>query len=197
MSRIILASASPRRRDLMSLLNIPFEIIPAVSDEVISEKSPSLAAQKLAESKAEEVMDGLIFDDNETIVVIGADTVVSCNCKILGKPMDTDDAVCMLREIQGSSHEVYTGVSIIWKSPNDERKKLSFSECTKVNVYAMTDDEIRAYVATGEPMDKAGSYGIQGFFAAYVKKIDGDYNNVVGLPLSKVYHELINLKLLK
>ena len=127
-------------------------------------------------------------------LVLGADTVVACDGKILGKPADTEAAVAMLTMLQGRGHEVYTGVTILYEE-NGERKTLTFHEKTIVHFYPMTDAQIREYVATGDPMDKAGAYGIQGFCARYIRGIEGDYNNVVGLPVGRVYQELHGLRL--
>ena len=128
------------------------------------------------------------------IIVLGADTVVACDGKILGKPADTEAAAAMLTMLQGRGHEVYTGVTILYEE-NGERKTLTFHEKTTVHFYPMTDAQIREYVATGDPMDKAGAYGIQGFCARYIRGIEGDYNNVVGLPVGRVYQELHGLRL--
>lgn len=127
-------------------------------------------------------------------LVMGADTVVACDGKILGKPADAEAAAAMLTMLQGRGHEVYTGVTILYEE-NGERKTLTFHEKTTVHFYPMTDAQIREYVATGDPMDKAGSYGIQGFCARYIRGIEGDYNNVVGLPVGRVYQELHGLRL--
>ena len=127
------------------------------------------------------------------IIVLGADTVVACDGKILGKPADTEGAVAMLTMLQGRGHEVYTGVTILYEE-NGERMTLTFHEKTTVHFYPMTDAQIREYVATGDPMDKAGAYGIQGLCARYISGIAGDYNNVVGLPVGRVYQELHGLQ---
>ena len=127
------------------------------------------------------------------IIVLGADTVVASDGKILGKPADTEGAVAMLTMLQGRGHEVYTGVTILYEE-NGERKTLTFHEKTTVHFYPMTDAQIREYVATGDPMDKAGAYGIQGLCARYISGIAGDYNNVVGLPVGRVYQELHGLQ---
>lgn len=124
--------------------------------------------------------------------MIGADTVVASEGKILGKPSSQKDAVKMLQSLQGREHEVYTGVTIMAREGNENRKK-TFHEKTKVVFYPMSDEEIRSYVNTGEPMDKAGAYGIQGKSAVFIKEISGDYNNVVGLPLARLYQELKNM----
>ena len=125
----------------------------------------------------------------EGILVIGADTVVSYQGQILGKPVDTDDAVRMLSMLQGNAHSVFTGVTLIRRGLK-ETWQVTFAEETRVHMYPMTEAEIRWYVGTGEPMDKAGAYGIQGLCARFVEKIEGDYNNVVGLPVGKIWQEL-------
>ncbi|MBQ8914309.1 MAG: septum formation protein Maf, partial [Lachnospiraceae bacterium] len=130
------------------------------------------------------------------ILVIGADTVVSTDNKILGKPDSYEAAYDMLNELQGRTHEVYTGVTFVYNEGN-EVKQSTFFECTRVTFFEMSDREIKDYIRTGEPMDKAGAYGIQGLCAVYIKEIAGDYNNVVGLPIAKVYQKLKELRLLE
>ena len=127
----------------------------------------------------------------EDVVVIGADTVVVSDGKILGKPSSKEEAIEMLQGLQGRAHEVYTGVTIMTREGKENTKK-TFHEKTKVVFYPMSDEEIRSYVNTKEPMDKAGAYGIQGKSAIFIKEINGDYNNVVGLPLARLYQELKN-----
>lgn len=125
----------------------------------------------------------------ENILVIGADTVVAVQNKILGKPKDPEDAFHMISSLQGSTHQVYTGVTFLEYRDGKERAE-TFYECSHVHVCPMEEEEIRRYIAGGEPMDKAGAYGIQGEFAVFVEKIEGDYNNIVGLPISRIYQEL-------
>lgn len=125
----------------------------------------------------------------EGTVVIGADTIVACGGQVLGKPGNRERAEEMLGKLQGGTHQVYTGVAFVWKEKG-RTETAGFYECTDVRVYPMTEEEIRCYVETGEPMDKAGAYGIQGGFAAFIQGICGDYNNVVGLPVGRVYQEL-------
>ena len=124
-------------------------------------------------------------------MIIGADTLVAFGNRVMGKPQDEKDAFDMLFLLQGNTHQVYTGVTLLY-TPKGETacKKLTFVEKTDVTMYPMTEQEILEYIATGEPMDKAGAYGIQGKCAAYVREICGDYNNVVGLPVSRLYQEL-------
>ena len=190
MRKIILASALPRRRELLAQIGMEFEVITSSSDEAITKEIPCEIVMELAEGKACEVYDKVVGDsDSREIVVIGEDTIVVHNGRIMGKPVDEADAVAMLTELCGDVHQVYTGVALFWNE-DGQRCSHSFYECTDVYVSAASDEEIKAYVATKDPMDKAGAYGIQGQFAAFVKKIDGDYNNVVGLPVCRVYQEL-------
>lgn len=189
MRNIILASQSPRRRELMEQAGFKFEIIPSHADEVITCSEPSQVVRELSMQKAKDVYFSCI-KKSEDILVIGADTVVSVCGRILGKPVSEDDAKDMIRLLQGNTHQVYTGVSLAWQEKGADYF-ISFSECTRVTCYPMTEKEIENYVACGEPMDKAGAYGIQGHFGVYVKEICGDYNNVVGLPIARLYHELI------
>lgn len=187
--RMILASASPRRRELLALLGLDYEVIPAEGEEHISKNEPSEVVEELAMTKATEVYEKLMKEKEEPILVIGADTVVVDQNQILGKPKDAEDAVSTLNRLQNHTHQVYTGVAIrIWR----DGKSISrvFHEKTDVTMYPMTTKEIMDYVSGGEPMDKAGSYGIQGQAARFVKSICGDYNNVVGLPVARLYQEL-------
>ena len=181
MGKLILASASPRRRELLSLTGLPFTVMAGNGEEIMSTEDPARAVSELSRQKAEAVL--LRAEDGDT--VIGADTVVALEGRILGKPADEADAFRMLRMLQGRDHAVYTGVTILKK--NSGTAPVTFAERTAVHVLPMSDEEIRAYIATGEPMDKAGAYGIQGRFAVYVAGIEGDYQNVVGLPVSRLY----------
>ena len=188
MDKIILASQSPRRRELLTQIGLDYQVIPSTVEEVITETDPKLVVQELSRQKAEDVA-GSVLRDREGILVIGADTVVSYQGQILGKPVDTDDAVRMLSMLQGNAHSVFTGVTLIRRGPEEEWQ-VTFAEETRVHMYPMTGEDIRWYVGTGEPMDKAGAYGIQGLCARFVEKIEGDYNNVVGLPVGKIWQEL-------
>lgn len=172
---IILASQSPRRRELLKYITSDFEVKTASVDETLENGiSPDKAVEYLSKIKA------LPFK-NGVDTVIGADTVVSIDGKILGKPKDRDDAFNMIKTLSGREHSVFTGVTVICK---DETK--TFSVETKVKFFDLSDDEINAYIDTKEPFDKAGAYGIQGFGSLLVEKINGDYFNVVGLPVSKL-----------
>lgn len=221
--KIILASASPRRRELLTQIGLDFEVVVSETEEKITSTEPAKVVEELSAQKAEAVWEKLrsmtasqgsvtnaerldegseVFEPEQTsgettmtdTLVLGADTVVACDGKILGKPADTEAAAAMLTMLQGRGHEVYTGVTILYEQ-NGERKTLTFHEKTIVHFYPMTDAQIREYVATGDPMDKAGAYGIQGFCARYIRGIEGDYNNVVGLPVGRVYQELHGLRL--
>lgn len=188
MSRIILASASPRRRELLERAGVSFEVIPAQGEERITSQRPEEAVLQLAKDKTAWVAQTLKECEEETLV-IGADTIVVFEDTILGKPSDETDAQQTLEKLQGNTHQVYTGVSVFEKK-NGEWIDHTFYESTDVTFYPVSKEEIRAYVATGEPMDKAGSYGIQGLFGIYVKGICGDYNNVVGLPVARLFFEM-------
>lgn len=188
MYRFILASASPRRKELLSQVGIEFEVIKSDVEEIITHTEPDEVVIELSRQKAEDVYENHLKIKEDSLV-IGADTVVAVNGRILGKPKDQEDAFRMLSDIAGGSHFVYTGVTLIINS-----EYVSFSVATKVDVYEMSDEEIWRYIRTGEPMDKAGAYGIQGMFAAFVKGIEGDYNNVVGLPVGRICEELRNRK---
>lgn len=181
--RLVLASASPRRRQLLEQIGLKPEIMPSMEKEEAMDLPPGKLVEALAKQKAVAVA-GRCGQD---AVVIGADTVVSVEGLILGKPEDERQAREMLGLLQGRVHQVYTGVAIILAGMG---KSLTFSERTDVAVYPMDDMEISRYVSGGEPMDKAGAYGIQGAFAAYIREIRGDYFNVVGLPVGRLYQEL-------
>lgn len=201
MSRIVLASASPRRKELLEQIGMEFEICPAKGEEVITKDTVDKAVMELSRQKAEEVAAG-ILSYNEThpelvtpqdILVIGADTVVAHDGTILGKPKDEADADRMLSLLSGDTHSVYTGVTLVFIDKSGRTGELSFYEKTDVVMYPISKEERARYIAGGEPMDKAGSYGIQGQAAAFVKEIHGDYNNVVGLPVARLYQELKKL----
>ena len=206
MKQIILASASPRRKELLEQIGLEFEIVPAKGEEIITKTAPDAIVMELSGQKAREVA-AMVKDYQEThheimtpqdTLVIGADTVVAAEnedgvMQILGKPKDEADAYRMLSMLSGKAHAVYTGVTFIFLDKSGKAGEYSFYEKTKVHMRKMSDLEINRYIATGEPMDKAGAYGIQGKCAIYIEKIDGDYNNVVGLPISAIYHELQKL----
>ena len=239
--RLVLASASPRRRELLSQIGLEFTVMPSTKEEHAKATEAGALVQELSRQKAEDIWEQLsggqgqnpdanqeqlsgadqeqISDANQgqnpdanqeqlsgadqeqifgktqelnldgkrqpELLVIGADTVVCCEGKILGKPHSREAAAEMLTALQGRSHEVYTGVTLYSQS-----EAVTFFECTQVEFYPMTEAEISDYIDSKEPMDKAGAYGIQGLGARFVKGIRGDYNNVVGLPVGRLYQEL-------
>lgn len=184
MRKMILTSASPRRRELLTQAGFSFEVKVSDADEIITEKEPDKIVKELALVKA-----CAVAASETKALIIGADTIVTVDGKILGKPRDAEEAFSMLSMLQGRTHQVYTGVALITKEEGLQKSHV-FSEKTDVHMYPMTEQEIREYIATGEPLDKAGAYGIQGRAAVYIRKIEGDYNNVVGLPISRLYQEL-------
>ncbi|MBQ4283650.1 MAG: Maf family protein [Lachnospira sp.] len=213
MKKLILGSGSPRRRELMSQVGLEFEVIVSDADESTGETQPDKMVMELSKKKAMAVWNSLDDKKRADSVVIGADTIVYSDGNVLGKPKDEEDAFNMIKSFAGKAHSVFTGVTMIAGSSCEDDCSTSiaidsFAEETKVYVYPMNDDEIRGYVSTSasvnkdgvsrwdstktpfECEDKAGSYGIQGLFAAYIKGIEGDYNNVVGLPVARVYQEL-------
>lgn len=188
MYKVILASASPRRRELLAQIGMDFKVIVSKADENISEPAPEQLVMKLSNIKAMAVYEEHSIEDEATII-LGADTVVAFDGKVLGKPKDTQKAKEMLSMLSNNTHQVFTGVTILYKKQG-ELKSETFYDKTTVYTYPISDKEIEEYIMTGEPMDKAGSYGIQGIGAKFIKKIDGDYNNVVGLPVSKIYQKI-------
>ncbi len=192
--RFILASASPRRKELLEQIGMEFTIQVSDVDEVTAATEPAEYVMELAAMKAEDVAGKIPVmydtrDINQDYVVIGSDTVVAVGNEILGKPVDAEDACRMLRMIAGDTHQVYTGVALVVFRDNRIERNVFF-EKTDVTMYDMTDEEIRQYVESNEPMDKAGAYAIQGRCAAYVKGIQGEYASVVGLPVARICHEL-------
>lgn len=177
MNKIILASSSPRRKELLELIGISFTIHPSqVIEEVDEDLLPEQVVEQLALIKAKDVS-----SNYEEGIIIGADTIVVLDDEILGKPQNMDDAFQMLKRLQGRNHKVYSGVAII-NVKSDQ--SLTSHQMTHVYMNSLTDEEIRLYIDTKEPLDKAGSYGIQGIGSLFIEKIEGDYFNVVGLPLS-------------
>lgn len=190
MTKIILASASDRRKDILSQVGISYEVMPSSIDEdAIQADTPAALVEALSAAKAEDIAERL----TKNFVIIGADTVVVKDNSILGKPSDEAEAAKMLQMLQGNRHEVYTGVTLISVSPEGKRLIDTFHVRTIVDMIPMTAAQIDAYIKTGEPMDKAGAYGIQGRGAAYIQDIAGDYYNVVGLPISTVLARLANM----
>ena len=204
---IILASASPRRKELLHQIGLDFAIWVSQVEEKITKTEAWEVVEELSAQKARDVFDRVWALGD--FLVIGADTVVACDGTILGKPKDETDATRMLKMLQGRAHQVYTGVTLCYcgkrsnmvdaertecdKIGEKGYQELVFHEKTEVTFYPMTDDEIAAYIATGEPMDKAGAYGIQGLGARYISHITGDYGNVVDLPVGRLYQELRRL----
>jgi len=188
---IILASASPRRKEIMERMDIPYRVLVADVEETVGETEPEKMVQALASLKTEAVLSKYkrLDESRDAFLIIGADTMVFYDGHALGKPKDEADAYRMLGMLSGKSHDVITGVSIIIKDAKEER--LSFAVSTKVTMQSLTDEQIKDYIATGEPMDKAGAYAIQGRFGIYIKEIVGDYYNVVGFPIAKLYEVLL------
>lgn len=187
MIKMILASASPRRKELLEQIGITFEVMPSRCEEVITSTIPSEIVKELSAQKAEDVWKSIAVQDGTC--VLGSDTIVAYGNEVMGKPKDEEDAFRMLKVLQANTHQVYTGVTLIYQKEAQVLCK-NFYEKTDVTMYPMTDEEIWTYIRTKDPMDKAGAYGIQGRCAAHIKEIYGDYNNVVGLPVGRVYQEL-------
>lgn len=187
--KIILASASPRRRELLTQIGLKFQVVVSNVEEKVTATAPAAVVEELSAQKAEGVLQMLReqAQEEQDSLVIGSDTIVAVDGQILGKPKDAEDAKRMLRMLQGRAHEVYTGVTVL-RVGTEERR--TFHEETKVIFFPMTEEDIETYVATNDPLDKAGAYGIQGFCARYIQGIEGDYNNVVGLPVGRLYQEI-------
>ncbi len=209
--RIILGSASPRRRELLEQIGIEFEIVVSDAREHYKSTRPEEIVRELALMKAEHVAKEVERREKEraeqasiprletgevhlcNVVILGADTIVVRDGQILGKPSDEEEAFSMLKSLQGRMHQVYTGVAVLNFDGSGSLRTISHAEETKVYVHEMADEEIRRYIAAGESMDKAGAYGVQGRFAAYIDRIEGDYYNVVGLPVAYLYHTVKEL----
>jgi septum formation protein len=189
---LVLASASPRRQELLRNAGIPFVAQPTDIPEVPHQgEAPRVFAERMAREKALAV-----FGERPDDLVLGADTIVVVGPEILGKPRDDADAVRMLRMLSGLTHQVITGVCLAGPQPGTGNRTPGHgfedvrSETTFVTMEALSSDDIRSYISTGEPMDKAGAYAIQGRASRWVSRIEGDYFNVVGLPVSLVYRML-------
>ena len=181
MKKIILASQSPRRKQLLQMLNISFDVMPADIDEQINPNNDLVKEiEKLSYQKAYHV-----FKDNKDALVIGSDTIVKINNEVLGKPKDYYQAKEMLEKLSNETHEVVTGCTIIV-----DDKIETFSSIAKVTFYQLSDQEIDDYIKTNEPMDKAGAYAIQGLGAKFVKSIEGDFYTIMGLPIAQLYQRL-------
>ena len=196
--KIILASASPRRQELLHNIFNSFDILTSACEEHATFETPSQYVMDLARQKADDV--AVRYANNpcqnaEETLVIGADTIVYSDGCVLGKPSDKSSAQAMLRSLSGKDHHVFTGVSVVHLKDGQKSFHNLFA-CTKVSVAMLSDEEISAYTETSDPYDKAGSYGIQGYFSRHILGIEGDYFNVVGLPVNKLYETLKDLNLL-
>lgn len=181
MKRLVLASGSPRRKELMSLLNTPFEIIVSAIEEVVD---PTLPPETIVESLAKQKALA-VFQNNPDAIVIGADTIVVCNQEILGKPKDAQDGKRMMEMLKNNTHQVMTGIAIVCQD-----QITCFHETAKVYFDEIPQNELGEYLQTNEPYDKAGGYAIQGWAAKYIRRIEGDYYSIVGLPVHTLYQYL-------
>ena len=189
--KIILASASPRRRELMQQAGYEFEIQVSHKEETYTRQTPDEIVKELALLKATDIARQ---NDAKDLVVIGTDTVVAYQGAILGKPKSKEDAFTMIQNFQGDKHQVYTGVAVLSYDAEGNETVVNHAVKTDVYVNPMTADEIWKYIETDNVMDKAGSYGIQSGFAIHIEKIEGDYFNVVGLPISYIYNTLKDIE---
>ena len=189
MQKIILASASPRRKELLIQAGFSPEVVPSSVEEIITGRAPSETAEGLSRIKCLDVAEKK-RSAGQRSVVLGSDTIVVLDNRILGKPKSREEACKMLHRLQGKKHQVITGVTIVLVEGGSILETDTFSSRTDVWVAPMSEEEILSYVETGDPMDKAGAYGIQGPFARFVEKIEGDYYTVVGLPVAAVYRHL-------
>lgn len=187
--RIVLASASPRRLELLRQIGIEPEVVVSHVEEKVTSSEPGKVVMELAGQKAADVAASV----TPGTLVIGSDTVVAVDGKILGKPRSHEEAAVMIRELAGRSHQVYTGVCMIAKEAGQRDRVCTFYDETDVEIYDMTEEEIGSYAMSDEPMDKAGAYAVQGFFARYIKGLKGSYANVMGLPVSRLYQEMKKL----
>lgn len=181
MKRIVLASQSPRRKEILGMIVDKFDVEVADVDETMNQDNDlEVEIQLLAKRKAQKV-----FENNDDAIVIGSDTIVVVDSIVLGKPKDDEDAKRMLRMLNNHEHQVITGVCII-----DDCRCVTFTNISKVTFDKMSEDEINDYVLTKEPSDKAGAYAVQGIGAKFIKRIDGDYFSIMGLPVHDVYKHL-------
>lgn len=190
MYKIILGSSSPRREEILRQVGIDFTIVPSMKEEITSKVLPKDIVEELAFNKAVDVAEGI----NETSIIIGADTMVAIDNEVLGKPKTKEEAFRMLSLLQGKDHQVYTGVGIIIKNIIEgvlTERAIGFSQVSQVSVSSLSEEQIIAYINTKEPFDKAGGYGIQGKFGVHIEGITGEYNNIVGLPIAKIYRTLL------
>lgn len=186
--KVILASASPRRKELLGQICPEFVCIPSKKEEKITKTLPEEVVCELSFQKAEDVEKQIKKEEN--MLIIGSDTVVAYENTIMGKPTDEADAYKMLSVLQNHTHRVCTGVTLIMYKAG-KRSVRTFYETAEVSMYPMSEKQIKAYIATGEPVDKAGAYAIQGKCAIYIKSISGEYNTVVGFPIARIYQELL------
>ena len=187
--RIVLASGSPRRKEILAQIGATYDMMVSDCNESTAVTEPAELVKELSYKKAEAVAKDL----TGPVIVIGADTVVAYDGSILGKPKDRADAKRMISMLEDDVHQVYTGVSLIIKEETGATNVITFAECSEVSVDAMTDRQIEAYLDTSEGNDKAGSYAVQGIFAAHIKGIKGDYFNIVGLPVAGIYKRLYEI----
>lgn len=180
--KVVLASKSPRRKELLKYITDDFEIIVSDADENITQENPAKLVEELSFKKASAVAEGI----SGPAYIVGSDTVVYAKGSILGKPADEEDAKQMIRKLSGDVHQVFTGVTIIKKDEYTTVYKTIHVK-SDVHVIGMSEDEIKEYVAEGECLDKAGAYAIQGSFCKFISKIEGDYSNIVGLPVAATY----------
>lgn len=178
----------------MTAMGLDYTVLVSGVEEKVTETEPARVVEQLSAQKAYDVLQRL-QNGGEELLVIGADTLVAADGQILGKPADEGDAARMLRLLSGREHQVYTGVTLYHHSLGETRQR-TFHERTKVYFSPMTDEEIDWYISTGEPMDKAGAYGIQRLGSRFVRAIEGDHSNVVGLPVARLYQELRALKIM-
>lgn len=198
--KLILSSCSPRRRELIKFLGFPFECICAETDESVNINDPEEAVTEISIRKAGAAF-AIINSDRNGLkpgeILIGADTVVSVDGRILGKPYDDNDAANMLRMLSGRTHSVFTGVTLMYVKKDENglitTQSESFAEKTEVHVAKISEADIKKYINSGEHADKAGSYAIQGAFSIHITGICGDYNNVVGFPVAKIYKKIKNI----
>ncbi|MBO4324642.1 MAG: septum formation protein Maf [Lachnospiraceae bacterium] len=186
---IYLASKSPRRSEILSLMGLTFEVVDSKADENVGRLAPAAMVEMLSKRKAEQAV-----VSKRRCVVIGSDTVVTYRGKVLGKPKDKEDAKRMLRLLSGKRSAVYTGVTV--QVRGKDVRTVTFHTKTDVIFDELTDAEIDEYIATGDPMDKAGAYGIQGIFGRHISGIRGDFYNVMGLPMNDLYKTLIKEKII-
>ena len=199
--KIVLASASPRRKEILDLVGMEYDIWPSEKEECVNGTAPKEICMELARMKALDVASQIrtyneTHDDLVTgadIIVIGADTIVAKGDVILTKPKDEADAIRMLKLLSGDTHSVFTGVSFVFISREGRVGEHTFFEETKVTFYPADDKDIEHYVSSYDVLDKAGAYGIQSGAAVFVRSIEGDYYNVVGLPIARILQELAGI----